>query len=208
MTKKIILSAVFVLFTAVLSAQVISRHGLVLNGGIGSLSTTFTDKDLDMKYAQESYKSGYAIGYRFRFNHPAPQRFHYDCDLNFGVKLWNYLYLKKAPDEGNTDYGYGYEVIHDGTAIYGYASIGGTANYSVIKNLSIGLGIEPTYFFMREGQWSENKYDIPLVGKIAYNFNFLEVGISYKYGLMNVLETDFLKSGKFREVQLSLFIPF
>ncbi len=201
MTKKIILSAVFVLFTAVLSAQVISRHGLVLNGGIGRQNTIFTYKEIP--YAMESYNSGYAIGYRFRFNHPAPQRFHYDCDLNLGVKLWHYLYLEQFPGDNHM------RPIHDGRALYGYASIGGTANYSVIKNLSIGLGIEPTYFFMREGQWSENKYDIPLVGKVAYNFNFLEVGISYKYGLMNVFEPDFfIKPGKFRKVQLSLFIPF
>jgi len=46
------------------------------------------------------------------------------------------------------------------------------------------------------------------VAKIAYNLKVVEIGITGKYGLMNILETESLKSGKIQELQLSLFIPF
>ena len=83
-----------------------------------------------------------------------------------------------------------------------YTSIGGTANYSIIKNLSAGLGIEPAYYF------HYSKFDIPVVAKIACNLKMIGFEISGKYGLMNVLKTEGLQSGKFRDIQCSLFIPF
>ncbi len=54
----------------------------------------------------------------------------------------------------------------------------------------------------------KNKFDIPLVAKVAYDLKVVEVGIVGKYGTVNLFETEYMKSGKIREIQLSLFIPF
>lgn len=85
-------------------------------------------------------------------------------------------------------------------------SIRGTFNYILYKGLSIGAGVEPTWYF----DSGINNFDTPLVGKAAYNLGKFEVGLSYKHGLMNALKgtNENIKSGKFRDVQLSVFIPF
>jgi hypothetical protein len=88
-------------------------------------------------------------------------------------------------------------------------SISGTVNYTFLKNLSVGLGCEPAFYFQ------PNKfplklisyYDLPLVAKIAYNLPFVEIGIVGKYGLINEFETRTMRSGKIREIQLSAFVP-
>lgn len=86
---------------------------------------------------------------------------------------------------------------------------GGTVNYPVYKGLSVGLGVEPTYYFVSyEKNDMKRPLDVPFVGKIAYNFKFMELGISYKHGLMNVVETKDFASGRFRDWQVSVWIPF
>jgi len=185
------------------SAQ-LSQHGLVLNGGLGKVDSE--RNMLGVRFDNIDYKVGLALGYRLRFNKPEPKSFHYDLDVNFGVK--------GARVE---NWGMDYEINEDGTypaysgytgAGYHYTSIGFTANYMLIRNFSLGLGVEPLYFF--KGHYSEikNSYDVPVVARIAYNFKIAEIGISGKYGLVNVFEMDYLKSGRIREIQLSLFIPF
>jgi hypothetical protein len=95
------------------------------------------------------------------------------------------------------------------TKPYYLTSIGGAVNYSIIKTLSAGIGIEPT-FYLKKGNtnnYYNKKYDIPLVAKVSYNFRVVEVAITSKYGLINVLETVG-SYGKLRDIQLSLFVPF
>ena len=193
------------LFIGVLSLNAqLYQHGLMLNGGLGRVGSK-SDK-LGERWDEIDYKVGLSLGYRLRFNKPEPQSFHYDLDINAGVKgarptKWN---VEEWTDEdGNT-----YAAAYGGSAgaAFPYTSIGFTANYSLIKNLSVGLGVEPVYFF--KANEIGNSFDIPVVAKIAYNLKFVEIGISGKYGLTNVFEMDYLKSGKVREIQLSLFIPF
>jgi len=208
MRKLVVFCALFIGVITV-SAQ-LSQHGLIVNGGIG-------DEDSKIDFAPGAswyklgYKAGFSVGYRLRFNKPSLRSFHYDMDVNIGAKL-----LKPAT------YDYPFSST-GGTTPDFFSSIGGTVNYSFIKNFSIGLGVEPTYYFNGTipGSFTsterldenrifnrKNKFDIPVVAKIAYNFNGLELGISGKYGMMNVLETEYFKYGKFRDIQLSIFIPF
>jgi hypothetical protein len=70
------------------------------------------------------------------------------------------------------------------------------------------VGLEPTYLIWQEGEDSQNNFDLPIVAKLAYDFGPFELGINYKYGLMDLIKTDDVQSGKFREWQFSLFIPF
>ena len=168
----------------------ISKHGIVLNGGLGQVNSTI-EKTGD-SWEEITYKFGASLGYRLRFKTPDHKSFHYDFDANIGVKS-----LKEISER----WGAGY-------LINGYFSVGGTANYSLIKNFNVGLGFEPTYCFGNGSNFSKSNFDIPVVAKIAYNLKFVEIGISGKYGLISVFEAPHLKSGKIREIQLSAFIPF
>ena len=66
--------------------------------------------------------------------------------------------------------------------------------------------LNPLIFLKR--MKSKTVFDIPVVAKIAYNLKVAEVGIYGKYGPLSVFEMDYMKSGKVREIQLSVFIPF
>jgi len=195
------------LFIGVISLNAqLYQHGLILNGGLGRVDSK-SDR-LGDRWDDIEYKVGLSLGYRLRFNKPEPQSFHYDLDINAGVKgarvaNWNKIYEFPSEDGYASAVGYG---GFSGGAGFHYASIGFTVNYSLIKNLSVGLGVEPAYHF--KAAEIRNSFDIPVVAKIAYNLKFVEVGITGKYGLVNVFEMDYLKSGKIREIQLSLFIPF
>ena len=194
--KKVLLTCMLCIGIMSLNAQ-LSQHGLILNGGLGKVDSKI-DK-LGERWDDIDYKVGLSLGYRLRFNKPEPKSFHYDFDVNAGVKgarVCNWL----TNEVGHTVGGW------SGGAGFHYTSIGFTANYSLIKNLSAGLGVEPVYFF--KANEIRNSFDVPVVAKIAYNLKVVEVGIYGKYGLVNVFEMDYLKSGKMREIQLSLFIPF
>ena len=200
--KKVFLFFTCMLFISITSVSAqIAQHGLILNGGLGRVDSK-SDKRGE-RWDDIEYKVGLSLGYRLRFNKPEPKSFHYDWDVNVGVKgarvaNWSRFYYEEDIISGY--------VGSSGGAAFHYTSIGFTANYSLIKNLSVGLGVEPTYFF--KANEIKNSFDIPVVAKIAYNLKVAEVGISGKYGPVNVFEMDYLKSGKIREVQLSVFIPF
>ena len=220
--KKILLILALIVSGMSANAQ-LSQHGLVLNGGTGFIDSK---NDKSSPYVREyEYKFGVSAGYLLRFKTPAPKSFHYDIGVNLGVKSWkSTTYFKNGGDYGGGGYGSGYDYGYDPNYGYGYdgygydygysdiygnrtkwrffTSIDGTVNYSIIKNLSVGLGVEPTYYFRY------NKFDIPIVAKIAYNFKAIELGITGKYGLMNVLDAAYLKSLKLREIQMYVFIPF
>jgi len=238
MNTKTLLCCVMFVCAISLQAQ-ISQHGLVLNGGLGKV-----DSKIDKwgeRWDDIEYKVGLSLGYRLRFNKPEPKSFHYDWDVNVGVKgarvaNWNRIELPEELKETGYGVAYPYSGGSVGAAFH-YTSMGFTANYSLIKNLSVGLGIEPTYFLNRtipgtfivydpDGTLGnldfneisnfenknrnkiKNNFDIPVVAKIAYNLKVAEVGISGKYSPVSVFETDYMKSGKIREIQLSIFIPF
>jgi len=52
------------------------------------------------------------------------------------------------------------------------------------------------------------KIDRPGADLEEITYKFVEIGISGKYGTAKLFETDCVKSGKIREIQLSAFIPF
>lgn len=197
MVKKNLLIAFTALCISTLNAQTITKHGIIANGGIGYISKELKPSQ-DIKFSDISYKSSYSVGYRFRLN-PNINPFFIDIDANIGVKIWDSKYytdLNLMPPR------YSISTHHY------FFSIGGTFNYSLYRGLNIGLGIEPTYYFYQDGEKSSNKFDIPLLGKVAYDLGKFEAGLSYKHGLTDIIKTDRIKSGKFREIQLSVFIPF
>jgi len=201
------------LFVGVLSLKAqLSQHGLLLNGGTGRVkheyvSNNIVGQDESHYWKSFEYKSGFSAGYRLRFKMPAPQSFHYDIDVNVGAKYLQHTYFPMSQSEDGS-------FKYDGrkyasTKPYYFTSVGGSINYTIFKNLSAGIGMEPTFYLNKENgdNFLKNKYDIPLVAKVSYNFRVVEVGITGKYGLINVLESKG-SNGKLREIQLSLFIPF
>ena len=186
--RKVVLTCALFISVMSVSAQ-LSQHGLVLSGGIGRVDAKIEKSVADLE--EISHKFGLSIGYKFRFNTPIPKKFHYDLDINVGSKQVRTLAGFTNELSSNT-----------------FTSIGGTANYSLIKNLSLGLGIEPVYYFGIGSESRIKNFDVPFVARIAYNLKFVEIGISGKYGLVKLFETDHLKSGKIHDLQLSLFIPF
>ena len=195
MRKKIFI-CVLIISAMSLSAQ-LSQHGLVLSGGKGSVNAKI-DKS-GTNWDEINYKSGLSIGYRLRIKKPAPQSFHYDMDINAGAKFWK---SNRYRDD------YAYDRTYMSSTRMFLTSVGITANYSLFNKFSVGLGVEPAYYFRPNMNEIKNKFDIPLVAKIAYDLKVVEVGIAGKYGTVNLFETEYMKSGKIREIQLSLFIPF
>jgi hypothetical protein len=208
--KKFFFTCVLFISVMSLSAQ-LSQHGPVVNGGIGIMNAK-VDKSGNI-WTDIENKSGLSVGYRLRFKKPAPQSFHFDLDINAGAKsVKRSTFLGKdgygtdwwTPDVPLSDQYYFYSKLHY------YASIGGTFNFSIVKNFSVGLGFEPTrYFYPNDDFMLYRNYDLPVVAKIAYNLKFVEIGITGKYGLFSVTELPReSKKGRFSDIQLSVFVPF
>lgn len=195
-TKKIIFLILFILGGVNIHAQIITKHGIIAGGGIGKIDAKMNSAN-NIKNSDVSFKSDYSLGYRLRLD-PGINPFYIDTDINIGMKNWKSSYSESLTQPP----------IREASSQYYYASMGGILNYYLYPGLSIGLGIEPTYYFYQDGEKSSNKFDIPLLGKAAYNFKKFEVGLTYKYGMTDIIKTDHIKSGKFRSIQLSLFIPF
>jgi len=196
--RKLLTTCVLIICGVSLNAQ-LSEHGLNFNGGSGWVNVktdTYSERDKGF-----GYKAGASVGYRLRFKELVPKYFHYDIDVNIGSKL---LHPALKPGEyGKT------KADHDF-----FTSICGTANYSIMKNLSIGLGVEPTYYYKKEVfrvhyRERNSHFDIPLIAKVAYKFKAVEVSIYGKNGLINVLGSKSYQhfNYKYRDIQMSLFIP-
>lgn len=180
-------------------AQSDVKSGLLLSGGIGSikseLSSTVPNSIL---HTDVSYKMGFSIGYRFRLQPHVSSRITYDLDANVGLRNWKSSYRRNFNEPE----------IYSASSQYYYLSATATVNYSIYKGFKVGAGIEPTYYFKQNGESSSKSFDIPLVARIGYDFGGFEVGVKYMHGLFNVVDTKYLESGKFRDWQLSVFIPF
>jgi hypothetical protein len=195
--KFLILLAAFC--AAPLLSQAQTESGLIVGGGIGSLKVDINPSFLGTGIVNEiDYKANFSVGYRFRLRPLAASPLFLDLDAALGMKLWHSDYGKSHLEPSS----------YEGTSEYFSVAAGGMVGYPLYKGLRVAAGIEPTYYFRQDGENSKNSFDIPLAGKIAYNFNRFEIGVSYKHGLMNVVKTGHIDSGKFRDWQLSVWIPF
>jgi hypothetical protein len=162
----------------------------------------------DDSWAEVRHAGGGSIGYRLRFEKPVPQAFHFDLDVNIGAKALNISSHIKG-QHPNTK---GFDRLPVGpysdSRTHFYTSVGGTANYSIVRNFSAGLGLEPIFYYRPSDNSSflYRKFDVPFVAKIAYNLKYVEVGITGKFGLVNLTEIP-QQSGRLSEVQLSVFVP-
>ena len=181
-----------------LSAQGQTESGIIAEGGIGNIKTKLNPSAAGAGgFYDVGYRYNLSLGYKLRLHAAKASPFFYDLEAGLGVKFYDYTF-GKAPGEPATV---------DASAKRFSAFATGKANYTLCKGLSIGAGIQPTWYFSQNGG-NSRKFDVPVIGRIAYRFKAFEVGLSYKHGLLNSLKTDCLKSGRFREYNLSLWIPF
>ncbi|MDR2118277.1 MAG: hypothetical protein LBP25_01900 [Tannerellaceae bacterium] len=191
--------------TFVTNAQTLVRSGLLLNGGTGSLSPAgATLPGVPTRWTTLDYRYNLSAGYRFRLQPSLSSRWFLDLDANAGLKQWDWKDMLFAPSSTNP---YDYPV-KETSFRYLFISAGGTVNHPVVGGLSIGAGAEAVYYRNLKGEGTRSKFDLPLVGKIAYDFGPVELGLQYKYGLMNAVRTDYIGSSKVRDWQVSVFIPF
>ena len=82
--KKMLFIWALTISALTLNAQ-LTRHGLVLNGGIGRVETK-VDKAGGF-WEEYDYTAGLSAGYRLRFKEPAKKSIHYDLVVNVGIKF-------------------------------------------------------------------------------------------------------------------------
>lgn len=190
----------FIIFCLLsLGAQSQTESGIVIDGGIGHIKTKLNPSVLEKATPHDiDYKYNITLGYRFRIHAPKKPSLFYDLDAGLGFKAWHSAYGQSSYEPA---------VYEANSRIFSIFA-NGTLNYSIYKGFSIGAGLQPTYYIRQDGENNKNNFDIPIIAKMAYRFKVLEIGISYKHGLANALKTNYLKSGKFREYSLYMWIPF
>lgn len=84
-------------------------------------------------------------------------------------------------------------------------AVSSSVNYSIIKGLYAGFGIEPTWNIVTDAK----PFDIPIFGRVGYNVNNkIDFAITYKQGFTNVINDNRYSKGNVSDLNLSIFIPF
>jgi len=193
------------------------KSGFILSGGKGSISNVvfidpYADLEKTVNIEQQycKYKFDATLGYKFRI---APQNkpVFYDIDLYVGLRRFNTGFTANGeifPSNGDS-----YELVneewhkqHD----YLSFSLNPSWNYRLVKGLYAGVGIEPTMYRYRSSMYMYKrwKFDLPLTAKIGYYLKFIDFSVSYKHGFFDTMNHNVLEPAKFRNWQLSVFIPF
>ena len=99
--------------------------------------------------------------------------------------------------------------IYDGIKLFNGLSLNVVAGYKLWKGLKAGVGVEPTVYFntTAKANLEDNKFDIPLVVKVGYDFNWFQVDLSYKNGFNRIYRNYVVGSTETRDLQLSIFVP-
>lgn len=194
--KRVILSIALCLLSFVAYCQ--TESGIVVEGGIGNIQTKLISSAQETAGACDiDYRYNLSLGYRFRLHTGEKAPLFYDVEAGIAMKYYDSTFGEMS----------GKPAIVEASAKRFSFFATGTANYTLYKGLSIGAGVQPTWYFSQNGGNSK-RFDIPVMGKVAYRFKAFEVGLTYKHGLMNSLKTEYLKSGRLREYTLSVWMPF
>ena len=92
------------------------------------------------------------------------------------------------------------------SAILTYVSMQLVPKYKITKKLSAGIGLEPTFYFESS---RKERFDIMLPVKVSYSlFSFMDLGLSYKRGLLNLGKDDIsVDYRRHDDLQFSLYFP-
>ncbi|MDR1406482.1 MAG: hypothetical protein LBJ23_00365 [Tannerella sp.] len=192
-------------------SQIRIQSGLILSGGASQYydyrknAAFTTDKWVYLLDGNKKFDA--AIGYKFRLL-PAEKPFFVDLDVQAG-----YGQLKYGSWSGDLYAQPGMEpaIWENITANCFRLSFNPTFNYKVYGGLYAGLGVEPSAsltFKSGDASNSFSTFDVPLTARAGYDFKYADVSFNYKYGFLDVMDTDYFSSGKVRRWQIQVFIPF
>jgi hypothetical protein len=204
------------------------KSGFIFGHGKGIISnvdhfnhyTVFDDSSVNLHHQYYRYKFDATIGYKFRI---APQNkpVFYDIDIYIGFRRFDTGYTAIG-EYFIQDYDSKRRVIVneecDIEHIFHSLSLNPSWNYRLVKGLYAGVGIEPTIYnigangaskyFWLDNDYMRWKFDLPLTAKVGYDLKFIDFSIYYKHGLFDAIDYGHSAPGKFRNLLLSVFIPF
>jgi len=137
------------------------------------------------------YQLNTVLGGRYR-SEMIKRKFFYDLDWQPGFKKYNYKYIR-YPDGG-------FAYIPDGNEYLTNISLGITMNYKAYKDLYFGAGVIPTFSQTLAdkivGFGSTNggnlKFSMPVVYRIGYDFDKVDVSFSRKFDFENKNRSGFM----------------
>lgn len=179
------------------------RTGILVGGGIGLEQNLSVNKNntefLKGVQFKDTYLYNVLLGYRFRFENQSHKNLFFDIDPL--LKLQTFKSSDFEP--GNTnDYT---SVTKEAHYLNFQLAVSASANYKIFKELYVGLGIEPTWNIVTDGK----PFDIPILGKIGYNFNNkVDISLTYRQGFTNTINDSKYSKGRTSDIYLSIFIPF
>lgn len=196
------------LFPLVSNAQL--KSGIVIGGSDSwmhksKINSLLLSGEKDLKWDHRfSFNLGYQFQYEFK-NH-----FLIDAALLYQARRVNIAFQEQG-FEPNIDYGEQQPggAIYDKSKLFNGLSLNVVAGYKLWKGLKAGVGVEPTIYFNTKvkDNLEDNKFDIPLVAKIGYDFNWFQVDLSYKNGFKRIYWNHIVGNTQTRDLQLSVFIP-
>ena len=68
-------------------------------------------------------------------------------------------------------------------------------------------GTDSLFQYKAKANLEDNKFDIPLVVKVGYDFNWFQVDLSYKNGFKRIYWNHVVGNTETRDLQLSIFVP-
>lgn len=177
------------------------KHGVVLGVSDSWLKTSDYPGGgfgLSPGFENEKWKArmSFNIGYQLKYD--IKDRFVLDAAMLFNSRGVHVNIIKDNIEKA------------DETKRFNALALNGVFNYKIWKGIRLGAGIEPTFYWNTK-YWDNLKktaFDVPLVVKAGYDFNFMEVSLSYKHGLKPIMEgVGHAYKAKTRDVQLSVFLP-
>jgi hypothetical protein len=201
-------------FTCLLLLPLVSnaqlKSGIVVGGGDSwmhksKINSPLLSGERDLNWDHRfSFNAGYQFQYEFK-NH-----FLIDAALLYQARRVNIAYQEQGMDP-NIDYGKQQPggAIYDKTKLFNGLSLNAVVGYKLWKGLKAGIGVEPTIYFntTSENNMTDDKFDIPLVVKVGYDFNWFQVDLSYKNGFKRLYWNPVVGNTDTRDLQVSIFVP-
>ncbi|MDY3070218.1 MAG: hypothetical protein SOR57_11355 [Parabacteroides sp.] len=196
--KKYIFLFIMMLFS--LSAFSQNKSGILFGGGLGFEQALNMNQDHDLYKKGCQFKDRYDfdvyMGYRFRID--SRKSIFFDIDPLLRVqKLKSVDYFSP---ESQIESGF---MTSEANDINLQISLSSTINYKIKDNFYIGLGLEPTWNVITEGK----KFDIPLLGRIGYDFGKFDIAVTYRQGFFNIFDQSRFTKGRSSDINISVFIP-
>lgn len=194
----------FVLLLALLSIPVYGqmKSGLII--GVSDSWLNNGDAHTSSYGGQYGEKGG---DWRHRLSFNIGYQFSFDLKRNFVLNTSLQYQLRGV----HTAFNRTMEDVVDETENWNSLCLHGSLDYYIYKGIYVGAGLEPTYYFntrLPDNLGSKQVFDIPVLGRVGYDFKFLKIVLAYKHGFAKVYRSSMYPKVTTRDLQLSVFVPF